>query len=71
MKNNDQLKRKQFIRKISDLRKMFPEHAVELDRCIYDVLKKNPCCNNLNCSCQMTFEQFHQTTNKVYKKSFN
>jgi hypothetical protein len=71
MEKSEEIKRRIFIQEISNLRKLFPEHAKELDKCIYDVLQKNECCDQEGCGCQMSFEQFHTTTNKMYKVSFN
>jgi len=71
MENNEETKRRILISEISNLRKMFPEYAFELDRCIYDVLQKRFCCDNKSCSCKMTFEQFHKKTDEIYKSMFN
>lgn len=66
---NADLRQRKFIQEISDLRKAFPEHAKEIDKCVYAVLKKKFCCNRSKCPCQMTFEQFHNATNQSIVKS--
>ena len=57
-----------FVCAIRRLRKKFPEHARELDRCVYDVGQKLESCREPNCDCKRSFEEFHAQTNRVIEE---
>ncbi len=46
------------------IREDFPEHAKEIDRAIYDVGQKLEHCDDPNCTCQMSFRNFHAVANQ-------
>ncbi len=48
------------------IRKDFPQHVAEIDRAIYDVGQKVESCDDPNCNCSMTFENFHAISNQHY-----
>ena len=50
------------------IRMRFPEHALELDRALYDVGQKLESCLNPNCDCKQSFEEFHAQTNRVLEE---
>lgn len=52
-----------FVRAVLQLREIYPEHAREIDRCIYDVGQKLQSCSDPDCNCKMSFEEFHTQTN--------
>lgn len=59
-----------FAEALGELRKIFPEHAAEIDKCLYDVGQKLPSCNDPNCTCQMTFENFRAISHENAKRSY-
>lgn len=59
-----------FALALGDLRGIFPEHAAEIDRCLYEVGQKLPSCNDPNCTCGMTFENFHAISQKIARESY-
>lgn len=58
----------EFLKKSSSLRVEFDEHAREVDRMIYEVLRKLDCCNHPKCECGKSFEQFHREQNNAGEK---
>jgi hypothetical protein len=46
------------------IRADFPEHSLEIDKCVFDAGQKIPCCGKPGCECQITFEEFHQAMNR-------
>lgn len=51
---------------MKEARRMFPQFAKEIDRCLFDVVQNNlGSCGHAYCDCQMTFEQFHDAQNRA------
>jgi hypothetical protein len=59
-----------FALAMRELRENFPEHTREIDKCLYDVGQKLPSCNDPNCTCQMTFENFQAISRENAKRSY-
>ncbi len=49
---------------LSKIRKDFPEHSKEIDKCVFDVGQKLEHCNDPNCSCRMSFKNFRAIANQ-------
>ncbi len=53
-----------------ELRKAFPEHAKEIDRCLFNTkMKYLPQCQSAKCECKQSFEDFHKEQNEYFQKS--
>lgn len=52
-----------FAANLASLREIFPEHAREIDRCLFDVGQKLDRCFDPNCNCKFNFETFHGEMN--------
>lgn len=52
------------------IRERFPEHAAELDKCVFDVGQKLPACTDPNCTCRMTFENFRAISAEQARRSY-
>lgn len=59
-----------FVLALIEIRQTFPEHAKEIDKCIYDAGQKLGSCNDPNCTCGMTFENFHAISQKIARESY-
>jgi len=57
-----------FARVMRKIRTRFPEHALELDRALYDVGQKLESCSDPDCDCKQSFEEFHAQTNRVLEE---
>ena len=49
-----------FAMRMQEVRKEFPEHSGEIDRAIYEVGQKLDSCGNPDCTCKMSYENFHE-----------
>ena len=66
---NEEFKRFiQFSNSMILIQAQFPEHELEINRCVYEVGQKIPCCENQNCECQISFEEFHQKSKNSNQK---
>lgn len=54
----------EFACELQLLRVEYPEYAKEIDKCIYDVGQKIKRCDDPNCTCRMSFENFHAISNQ-------
>ena len=50
------------------IRVKFPEHALELDRALYDVGQKLESCSDPDCDCKRSFDEFHEQTNRLVEE---
>ncbi len=57
-----------FARAMRRIRTRFPEHALELDRALYDVGQKLESCSDPDCGCKQSFEEFHAQTNRLVEE---
>lgn len=57
-----------FARRMRNIRTFYPEHAREIDQCLYDVAQKLHSCSDPNCECKMSFEEFHAATNSILEE---
>ena len=56
-----------FASEMKRIRKMFPELAREIDRCIFDAGQNHiRSCGHGTCECQMSFETFHARQNQAF-----
>lgn len=72
MKNSEEKLNKLllFSAVMREVRAEFPEHAREIDRCIFDVGHNNiPDCGDPKCYCKRTFEEFHADQNAAQGRS--
>ena len=57
-----------FARVMRKVRARFPEHALELDRALYDVGQKLESCSDPDCDCKQSFDEFHEQTNRLVEE---
>ncbi len=57
-----------FARVMRKIRVKFPEHALELDRALYDVGQKLESCSDPDCDCKQSFDEFHEQTNRLVEE---
>jgi hypothetical protein len=55
-----------FAAAMREVRRDFPQHSAEIDRAIYDVGQKVQSCDDPNCTCSMTFENFRAASNRHF-----
>ena len=57
----------EFAEEMNTLRKIFPEFARELDKCLFDVGKNRlRSCGEASCGCQVSFADFHAERNRNF-----
>lgn len=49
-----------FALTMAEVRRAFPEHGKEIDRCVGEVGRKLESCGDPNCTCRMTAENFRR-----------
>lgn len=59
-----------FAVKMREIRENFPEHSKEIDRAIFDVGQKLESCGDPNCTCRMSFENFHAISDENARSEY-